>query len=64
MKEQETRQIDPVRGEGSYMSISNDDDVDKVLSLQHLMHIISVPCNFAMYPPVSKLEEKLLKHGS
>lgn len=46
------------------MRISNGDDVDKVFPLQHLVHIISVPCNFEIYPPVCKLEEQLLKHGS
>lgn len=50
------------RGEGSCMRVSN--DVDRVFPLQHFMHIISVPCNFEMYPPVCKLEEQLLKHGS
>lgn len=38
------------RGEGSCMSVSNDDDVEKVFPLQHLTHIISVPCNFEVYP--------------
>lgn len=42
------------RGEGSCMSASNDDDVGKVFPLQHVMHIISVPFNFEMYPPVCK----------
>lgn len=55
--------MDPIRGEGGCVRVSNDNAVDKVflLPIFYVHHLCSL--QFEVYLPVCELEEQLLKHA-